>query len=192
LLPRCHLGFRFPVLARGRGPHPKETEAAFDPKKFDKQSETLRQLVDESMELSRNLETDRKHGRTASKKTLTRLQELHLQIQILEKQQTEEMRKLLVAQDAETKAAETKAAEVPAKEAPDDPSDLYFQGWLLSRDAGKLKPEGKLAESREKLEKAQELFERVAKEQPDWKPQMVQARLKRTKEELAALPASDE
>jgi hypothetical protein len=35
-------------------------------------------------------------------------------------------------------------------------------------------------------------LDRVAKEHPEWRPQMVQGRLKRTKEELAALPASDE
>lgn len=67
------------------------------------------------------------------------------------------------------------------------PSDRYFQGWLLSRDAGKLADEGKPAEALGKLERARQLFDRVARDFPDWKPEMVAGRRKQTAESLALL-----
>ena len=74
----------------------------------------------------------------------------------------------------------------PAPE-PNAPSDRYFQGWLLSRDAGKLADEGKPAEALGKLDRARQLFDRVARDFPDWKPEMVAGRRKQTAESLALI-----
>lgn len=68
-----------------------------------------------------------------------------------------------------------------------DPSDLYFQGWLLSRDAGKLADDGKPAGALEKLDRARRIFDRVARDFPDWKPEMVKGRRAQTAETLAIL-----
>ena len=70
---------------------------------------------------------------------------------------------------------------------PNDPSDRYFQGWLLSRDAGKLADEGKPAEALVKLARARQIFDRVARDFPDWKPEMVAGRRMQTAESLALL-----
>ena len=77
----------------------------------------------------------------------------------------------------------------PAEPAPDpnDPSELYFQGWLLSRDAGKLEENDKPAAALEKLELARQLFDRVARDFPVWKQEMVKGRRAQTAESLARL-----
>lgn len=70
---------------------------------------------------------------------------------------------------------------------PKDPSELYFRGWLLARDAGKLEEEKKTAEAVGKLDRARRLFDRVARDFPDWKPEMVAGRRQHTAEGLARL-----
>lgn len=72
----------------------------------------------------------------------------------------------------------------PAKGAPAnfDPSDVYFQGWLLSRDAEKLQAEKRYAEATEKLIRARQLFESVSAYFPLWKPEMVKGRRTKTQE----------
>jgi hypothetical protein len=70
---------------------------------------------------------------------------------------------------------------------PNDPSELYFQGWLLSRDAGKLEENDKPAEALEKLERARQIFDRVARDFPTWKPEMVAGRREHTAERQAQL-----
>ncbi|MCW1920933.1 tetratricopeptide repeat protein [Luteolibacter arcticus] len=72
----------------------------------------------------------------------------------------------------------------PSKDAPAnfDPSDVYFQGWLLSRDAEKLQAEKKHAEALEKLMRARELFGSVSSYYPLWKPDMVKGRKAKTQE----------
>ena len=158
-------------------PSPQEREPASDWKEYENGEKTLNRLLNETIELSRELVIDKKHGKKDNQEALGRLEEQSREIERLREEQVQLMRKLKVAG--------------PADEQPEEASDVYFQGWLLSRDAEKLKKEGKPTESRERLERALKLLERVAKEYPDWKPQMVQGRLKKTKEELAALPASD-
>ncbi len=70
----------------------------------------------------------------------------------------------------------------PTKDAPAhfDPSDVYFQGWLLSRDAEKLRADKKFTEAYEKLRRAQQLFDSVATYYPLWKPEMVKGRRDQT------------
>lgn len=77
----------------------------------------------------------------------------------------------------------------PANDAPAnfDPSDVFFQGWLLSRDAEKLKAEKKYVEAYEKILRAQKLFDSVSKFFPLWKPEMVKGRLARTTDFISAI-----
>ena len=65
-----------------------------------------------------------------------------------------------------------------------DPADVYFQGWLLSRDAEKLQAEKKYAESLEKLQRARELFDNVATYFPMWKREMVGGRRVQTQDAI--------
>ncbi len=77
----------------------------------------------------------------------------------------------------------------PARPAPArfDPSEVYFQGWLLSRDAEKLAEEGKPTEALQKLQRAQQLFDTVARTFPEWKKEMVAGRRKKTFDALAEI-----
>ncbi len=77
----------------------------------------------------------------------------------------------------------------PTKDAPPnfDPSDVYFQGWLLSRDADKLKAEKKYVEAYEKILRAQKLFDSVSKFFPLWKPEMVKGRVGQTTDFIASI-----
>lgn len=68
-----------------------------------------------------------------------------------------------------------------------DPSDVYFQGWLLSRDAESLEAEGKHVEALEKLQRAQTLFDSVAAYHPDWKPSMVKGRREKDQDRIGVL-----
>jgi hypothetical protein len=152
--------------------------------------DALNSLVNESIELTRSLAIDRKHGKAGTKEAHARLAELDQAIRRLHDLQTGE----LIAKDL-LKVSQLEMAQVPRKAEADDqerPSDIYFQAWRLTRDAEKLKIAGKLAECREKLELAVKLFGSIAKEHPDWKPQMVQARLAKTKEDLSSLPPASE
>ena len=74
----------------------------------------------------------------------------------------------------------------PSKDAPAnfDPSDVYFQGWLLSRDAEKLQAEKKHAEALDKLLRARQLFDSVSSYYPLWKPDMVKGRRSKTQEDI--------
>jgi hypothetical protein len=175
------LGTQVPSMAEDAA-RPEE-QPTFDRETYDERNKLLNRLIGECIELSRSAAIEKKERKTVPDETISQLEELHLQIQKLEGQQDEETLKLQAAQSTGSK--ETAATAEPT---PGDPSDVYFQGWLLSRDAEKLREKGKLAESREKLERAIKLFEQVAKEHPDWKPDMVQSRLKKAKNELSALP----
>jgi hypothetical protein len=77
----------------------------------------------------------------------------------------------------------------PAKNAPAnfDPSDVYFQGWLLSRDAEKLQAEKKYEEALDKYTRARQLFDSVATYFPLWKPEMVTGRRAQTADFIAAV-----
>lgn len=68
-----------------------------------------------------------------------------------------------------------------------DPSDVYFQGWLLSKDADKLAEEGKATEALEKYRRAQQLFDTIARSFPKWKNDMVEGRRRKTVNSIAAV-----
>ncbi|MEK7949916.1 hypothetical protein WKV53_05400 [Luteolibacter sp. Y139] len=165
----------------------KTEKPAYDRRAYDERNEALRRLLAESKELSRRVMEDQKRGRTGNtKEAMTRLVELQREIQRLEDAQIEENRKFQAAESDKSAVPQDADSELLA-----DPSNLYFEGWLLSRDAEKLKTEGKVTDSRQKLERALKLFEQVASNNPDWKPEMVKGRLKQTKEVLSSLPQKD-
>ena len=85
------------------------------------------------------------------------------------------------AQEREIPLAPPRKSDAPANF---DPADVYFQGWLLSRDAEKLQAEKRYAESLEKLQRARELFDSVATYFPMWKREMVGGRRAQTQETI--------
>ena len=75
--------------------------------------------------------------------------------------------------------------EQPAKEEKkDDPKDAYFQGWLLQREAEKLREKGENKEAEEKMVGALRLFRGIQQQWPEWKKEMVKGRLSQTEETL--------
>lgn len=78
---------------------------------------------------------------------------------------------------------------VPAPAAPAsfDPSDVYFQAWLLSNDADKLAKAGKPSEALDKYRRAAQLFDTVSKTFPDWKTDMVAGRKRKTADAIASV-----
>jgi Flp pilus assembly protein TadD len=81
----------------------------------------------------------------------------------------------------------TTAREEPRAPAAFDPSDVYFQGWLLSKDAEKLREEEKYAEALEKLRRARELFDTIARTFPEWRKDMVERRRTKTHDLIASV-----
>lgn len=86
------------------------------------------------------------------------------------------------------------APPVPPAPTQFDPSDVYFQGYLLSREGEQLMEQKKFSEALEKLQRAQELYDRIATIFPEWKRDMVQRRLTKNRENIgvAAPPALKE
>ena len=85
------------------------------------------------------------------------------------------------AQEREIPLAPPRKSDAPVNF---DPADVYFQGWLLSRDAEKLRAEKKYPEALEKLQRARELFDNVATYFPMWKREMVGGRRAQTQETI--------
>ncbi len=65
-----------------------------------------------------------------------------------------------------------------------DPSDVFLQGWMLSRDADQLQANKKYSEALDKLERARELYNNVATYYPMWKRDMVGNRRAMTQETI--------
>ncbi len=82
------------------------------------------------------------------------------------------------------RAAAQQRTDIPPAPLPDkskpapnfDPSDVYFQGWLLFKDGEKLQQQGKNLEALEKYKRAQQLFDNIATYFPTWKRDMVGGR----------------
>lgn len=66
-----------------------------------------------------------------------------------------------------------------------DPSDVFFQGWMLTRDAEKLMEEGEHLEALNKLRRARDLFTAIDQQFPTWKKTMVERRIRKTNEHIA-------
>jgi Tfp pilus assembly protein PilF len=94
---------------------------------------------------------------------------------------------VLVLASPEARGQARPAAAQPVPPASFDPSEVFFQGWLLSRDAETLAEEGKPTEAMEKLRRAQQLFDTISRTFPDWKQDMVAGRRKQTFDTLAKI-----
>jgi Flp pilus assembly protein TadD len=75
-----------------------------------------------------------------------------------------------------TGRATAEATPGPITSANFDPSDVYFQGFLLTRSAEKLETSGDFAGAAEKHKKAAQLFDAVKRFFPTWKSEMVTGR----------------
>lgn len=81
----------------------------------------------------------------------------------------------------------TVSAQVPMETPPRspaqfDPSDIYFQGYLLIRGAEEAEAKKDYVTAAEKLKKARELLDAIRKNYPGWKTEMVESRSKKTSE----------
>lgn len=78
------------------------------------------------------------------------------------------------------------APPISAKEDPRalDPSDVFFQAWLTIRDAEKLEKEGKFNDARLKYQQASKYYNVIARFHKNWKPHMVEARVKSTQDAI--------
>ena len=65
-----------------------------------------------------------------------------------------------------------------------DPSDVYYQAWLFTREAETLSKQGRHAEALEKLRSAEKFFETIHRFHPEWKKEMVGDRLGVTKGQI--------
>ncbi|MCU0796437.1 MAG: tetratricopeptide repeat protein [Akkermansiaceae bacterium] len=66
-----------------------------------------------------------------------------------------------------------------------DPADVYFQAWLLCNDAEKLEKQGKPAEALAKLRRANQMFDTIAANFPEWKKDMLETRRRKTADHIA-------
>ena len=92
-----------------------------------------------------------------------------------------------------TGSAFAQAGPTPIAPANFDPSDVYFQGYLLSRSAEQLETSGDFVGAAEKLKKARELFDAVQRYYPTWKSEMVTGRSAQNSEaEVRIHPKAEE
>jgi tetratricopeptide (TPR) repeat protein len=81
--------------------------------------------------------------------------------------------------------AHAQAPVAPPSQPTFDPSDVFFQGWMFTREAETLMNAGRHAEALEKLRSAQKFFQTVNKFHPEWKKDMVTGRLDITSKYIA-------
>ncbi|MGE9268526.1 MAG: tetratricopeptide repeat protein [Verrucomicrobiales bacterium] len=75
-------------------------------------------------------------------------------------------------------------SQTPEELAQLDPSDVYFQAWLLVRDAEKLQEQKAYVKAFEKFRKASLFFNHLAVNYPSWKSELVQGRQRTTQDAL--------
>ncbi|HUF63406.1 MAG TPA: tetratricopeptide repeat protein [Verrucomicrobiales bacterium] len=68
-----------------------------------------------------------------------------------------------------------------------DPQDIFFQGYLLARDADELDQRSDFAGAYRKLLQASEVFDSLAHNHPEWSPNMVNNRRRLTREAIQRL-----
>ncbi|MGJ8695080.1 MAG: tetratricopeptide repeat protein [Verrucomicrobiaceae bacterium] len=79
------------------------------------------------------------------------------------------------------------SGQTPEQLAQLDPSDLYFQGWMLARDADNLIEKEKHLDAYAKLKKAKVMFDTVAVNHATYKPDLVKGRQESTRETMASI-----
>lgn len=72
-----------------------------------------------------------------------------------------------------------------------DPSDHYFEGYLIYKEGEKLQKDGKLEGAQTCLQRALGKFKGVRKKWPDWKQETVGNRIRVTEEMLKSLEKED-
>jgi len=70
-----------------------------------------------------------------------------------------------------------------------DPADVFFQAWLVIRDAEKLKKEGKINEARLKYKQAATYYNIITRFHKNYRPAMVANRVRTTAESIRELEA---
>ena len=70
-----------------------------------------------------------------------------------------------------------------------DPSDVFFQAWLTIRDAEKLEKSGEFNEARLKYKQAAKYYNVISRFHKNWKPHLVEARVKSTQEAIIGIEA---
>jgi Tfp pilus assembly protein PilF len=86
--------------------------------------------------------------------------------------------------------AQFETPQAPAKAAPAqfDPSEYYFQGWLLTKDYEELLKQGKEEDALAKLKQAKQYFDKIRANYPDWqRKDMLNDRIRITEQALAQL-----
>ena len=77
------------------------------------------------------------------------------------------------------------AQQLPERQGAVNPSDLYLQAYLLMEDGGKEEKKGNFEEAFKKYKQAGQLFDVVARGNPEWNGQIVRYRRKKIREDLA-------
>lgn len=77
------------------------------------------------------------------------------------------------------------AQQPPRNQGGVNPSDLYLQAYLLMEDGGKEEKKGDYEAAFNKYKQAGQLFDVVARSNPEWKGQIVRYRRKKIREDLA-------
>lgn len=92
----------------------------------------------------------------------------------------------------EASYAQGTSGAAPVQSSSFDPSDVYFQGYLATRDAEKLEADGDLVGADEKYVRAKKMFDSIRMYYPDWKPDMVKGRQEKTGETIGKIrPKAD-
>lgn len=65
-----------------------------------------------------------------------------------------------------------------------DPSDVFFQAYLVVRDANKLEKEGKHTDAWRKYHQAAKYYDIIAKHHKNWKPHLVLGRIESTRDAI--------
>lgn len=68
-----------------------------------------------------------------------------------------------------------------------DPSDIFFQAWLVVRDAEKLEKEGKHSDAWRKYRQAAKYYDLLKRYHKNWKPHLVQGRVESTRDAIKAI-----
>lgn len=70
-----------------------------------------------------------------------------------------------------------------------DPADVFFQAWLTIKEAKKLEKSGKFNDARLKYTQAAKYYNVISRFHKNWKPHLVEARVKSTSEAIAHVEA---
>lgn len=65
-----------------------------------------------------------------------------------------------------------------------DPADVFFQAYLVVRDADKLGKEGKHTDAWRKYHQAAKYYDIIAKHHKNWKPHLVLGRIESTRDAI--------